>query len=187
MNVILVHKKADPGLNGCIALCWIVLLCSVCNNTTATPPASFAQPTGAPSAASHAPMFRLSRPLPPVMVNAPNETIAQSVLDDLKSGKPQILSISLDDSAIEAEGAAIRKQRNLPFDDEQIIELKRQRYKTLKTEVLGMYESDELKILKEYPNTAQVIASVANIRVLQLLLSDPRVAHINSPIPVYPQ
>lgn len=127
---------------------------------------------------------QISQPIrstPKPMVRTEKEQIAQEVLDGLAAGKPQLLAVTLDDSAIETDAHSNRQLRHLMKDDADIIQVKRTRYKQLKDEVLSGYSSSDLQVVKSYRSTAQIIVRISSMKVLKLLVNDPRVSHINSP------
>ena len=110
------------------------------------------------------------------------EQVTQDFLDDLKAGRPRLLVISLLDSDVEQQAAALRQQRHIQSDDAVVMEMKRQAYSDLKTVFLNSYRGADLQLVRDYPSTAQLLAHISSLQVLQRLLDDPRVSHVNSPI-----
>lgn len=85
------------------------------------------------------------------------EQVTQDFLDDLRAGKPRLLSISFEHSDVSKQAEALTEQRHLSQDDAAIVDMRAKAYAALKEAVLSGYGKS-----------------------LQRLLADPRVSHVNS-------
>jgi hypothetical protein len=116
----------------------------------------------------------------PIFTN--KEQVTQDFLDDLKAGKPRLLVISFEHSDVTQQAAAQRQARHLNQDDATIIEMETKEYSALKTAVLSGYGNAGLQVVRDYPALAQVLVRIKGLSVLQRLVDDPRISHVNSPM-----
>ncbi|HEY4128962.1 MAG TPA: hypothetical protein VGN70_13015 [Gammaproteobacteria bacterium] len=131
----------------------------------------------APAAAS-----KLSKIHAVTPMTTDKEQVTPDFLDDLKAGRPRLLVISLEHSDVTRQADALRKQRQLAYDDAAIIEMKTKAYSTLKVEILNGYGRAEIQVVRDYPSLAQIMVRVDSLKVLQRLLDDARISHVSSPM-----
>jgi hypothetical protein len=109
-----------------------------------------------------------------VMNKAPQE-----VWTRFSSGASQDLIVVFDDAAILAQAAQRNKEKGIVSDDNDTLRFKKERYATIKTEVLSATPSGKVVILKNYDILPLMLVRIDSAEALKELLAHPAVVRVH--------
>ncbi len=101
--------------------------------------------------------------------------IPASIVDKLSTGMAQDLIILYDGLEVETEAADLRHRARKEYDDDNILALRRERYRSIKRSAAGTLTSGDYEELREYDQLPISFLRVKNRAALYRLLADPRV------------
>jgi len=110
----------------------------------------------------------------PGIAQAPHEVWAR-----LARGEAQNLIVSLDDAAIQAQAAQLRKKKGIAFDDPGVLRFKAERYVALKKELLSALPSGEVQVVRGYGALPMMLLRIRSPRALKSLLAQPTVLRVS--------
>lgn len=116
---------------------------------------------------------------PPTIVSADvSAKVGSSVVAELAAGRAQRVIVEFYAADVESDADALRRNRNLRFDDAAVLELRRTRYKAIKEAVRLALSSGDLYILKEYPHLPMIAVRLPSLAALERLARHSRVRRI---------
>lgn len=126
-------------------------------------------------------------PPAPVMVVIPKGQVSQKFLDGLKAGKPENLMLVLSDPAAQTERDVILQRNHGRTDDAEIRAMEQESCDMLKAQFLSAYDPEDLRVIRDSDQVTLLTVRIHDMRTLQRLQDDPRVADIDSgDEPYYP-
>jgi subtilisin family serine protease len=101
-------------------------------------------------------------------------------------GEAQDLIVLFDDADVENEATALRRTGKKEFDDDAVLAVRRERYRTIKQSVRLKRQSGDIDDLRDYDHLPMLLVRANSRAALDRLLADPRVKAVYEDLPVYP-
>jgi hypothetical protein len=116
------------------------------------------------------------------MVGFPKGEVSQKVLDGLKAGQPERLSVTFDDSIVETQRSAIlqREGKRIDLDDAEVQQMKAAGFDAIKVQFLSAYSPGDLRVVQDSSYVPQLTVRIHDLEMLQRLQADPRVIYVGS-------
>jgi uncharacterized repeat protein (TIGR01451 family) len=124
----------------------------------------------------------------------PHPGIAQEVvgsgstgaLERLSQGSETNLIVLFDDSEVELEVEAMRQRAGKIHDDDAVLAVRRDRYRTAKQSIMSAFPQTDAESLRDYDHLPLSLIRFKNRAGLEKLLADKRVTAIYEDAPIYP-
>jgi subtilisin family serine protease len=108
------------------------------------------------------------------------------VLEGFASGFPQRLIVLFEDSSIQTEASSQRVARRLPYEDSQIIQWKKDRFRELKDKTFNSALSNDINLVRDYDHLPMGFVEFGSEESLVHFISQPEVAAVFKNYPIYP-
>lgn len=96
----------------------------------------------------------------------------------LAAGRAQRVIIEFSAADVDDEVAALRRNRNVRFDDRSVLERRRARYRAIKDAVRATLRAGDLTVVREYTHLPMLAARVPSLAALERLAGHSRVFRI---------
>ncbi len=112
--------------------------------------------------------------------------IPHAVSDRLSNGFTQAVIVLFDDGDVETEAASLRQRDRKNHDDENILALRRTRYRSIKQSAMAGFFFAEIEELRDYDHLPMSLIRVKSLSALDRLLAAPQVQAVYEDLPIYP-
>jgi hypothetical protein len=114
------------------------------------------------------------------------DRIPAESLSRLSSGEPRDLLILLPSAQVEAEAEVLRSRRNLRWDDEEVLALRRSGYHRLRERAMARVLPGEAELVRSYSHLPMALVRFRSAQPLLRLLDVGAVEAVYEDMPLYP-